>query len=272
MMNRPAAGISKRLDWLKLSRETTKKTMGKYTLLATGFGLVLILSLLHSGGPAVQGQVGGGVLEERRAAMVKEQIERRGIHDPQILEAMRATPRHRFVPQAVQDQAYGDYPLPIGWDQTISQPYIVALMVELLQAKGGEKVLEIGTGSGYHAAVMSQLVDEVYTIEIVEPLANRAEETLRTLGYDNVHVRVGDGYRGWTEQAPFDAIVLTAAPPVVPKPLLRQLKVGGRMILPLGKGTQDLVVITRTVDGFDRRTVAAVRFVPMTGEVQGDER
>jgi protein-L-isoaspartate(D-aspartate) O-methyltransferase len=230
----------------------------------------MIVPWLSLGNAEVSDQRVDQGAEERRTLMVEEQIEARGIRDARILEAMRTVPRHRFVPDALSDQAYGDYPLPIGWEQTISQPYIVALMCDLIGAQGGERILEIGTGSGYHAAVLSRLVREVYTIEIVEPLGRRADETLRSLGYDNVHVRLGDGYRGWPEAAPFDAIVLTAAPAEVPQPLLDQLKVGGRMILPLGRHTQDLVVITRTGEGFERRSVAAVRFVPMTGEAQGD--
>ncbi len=270
MMKKLLLGISARLGSLRSCRKTAETTMVIRTLAASGFGLLMILPLLPAGSAAKGAQPAGNNRMEQRVAMVKEQIEKRGIHDPRVLAAMRSVPRHRFVPTELKAQAYGDYPLPIGWEQTISQPYIVALMADLLEAKGDEKVLEIGTGSGYHAAVMAQLVKEVFTIEIVEPLGQRATETLRTLGIDNVHVRLGDGFGGWPEAAPFDAIVLTAAPPVTPKPLLQQLRMGGRMILPLGRGTQDLVVLTRTPTGFRKRIVTAVRFVPMTGIIQGE--
>jgi len=272
MMKALLMGISARLGSLRAGRDTTETTMVTRTLAASGFlGLLMILPWMLAGGTAEGVQSTENNRMEQRAAMVKEQIEKRGIHDPRVLAAMRSVPRHRFVPTDLEAQAYGDYPLPIGWEQTISQPYIVALMADLLEAKGDEKVLEIGTGSGYHAAVMAQLVKEVFTIEIVEPLGQRAAETLRKLGIDNVHVRVGDGFGGWPEAAPFDAIVLTAAPPVTPKPLLQQLRMGGRMILPLGRGTQDLVVLTRTPTGFKKRIVTAVRFVPMTGIIQGED-
>lgn len=272
MMKPLQMGISARLGSLRAGRDTTETFMVIRTLAASGFlSLLMILPLVPAGSAAEGDPTTDNNRMEQRAAMVKEQIEKRGIHDPRVLEAMRSVPRHRFVPTDLEAQAYGDYPLPIGWEQTISQPYIVALMADLLEAKGDERVLEIGTGSGYHAAVMAQLVKEVFTIEIVEPLGQRAAETLRTLGIDNVHVRVGDGFGGWPEAAPFDAIVLTAAPPVTPKPLLQQLRMGGRMILPLGRGTQDLVVLTRTPTGFKKRIVTAVRFVPMTGIIQGED-
>ena len=270
MMRTLLLGISAGFGSLTWSRETTEKTMVIRILAASGLSLLMLFPLLPLSGAARVGQQPEKDHMEQRAAMVEEQIERRGIRDPRILAAMRSVPRHRFVPAELEAQAYGDFPLPIGWEQTISQPYIVALMADLLEARGDEKVLEIGTGSGYHAAIMAQLVREVFTIEIVEPLGRRAADTLRTLGIDNVHVRVGDGYGGWPEAAPFDAIVLTAAPPVTPKPLLKQLRMGGRMILPLGLGTQDLVVFTRTSTGLQKRTITAVRFVPMTGIVQGE--
>jgi len=178
-------------------------------------------------------------------------------------------PRHRFVPSAYQARAYTDHPLPIGRNQTISQPYIVARMTELLDLTPSSRVLEIGTGSGYHAAVLAQVAREVYTIEIVEDLGREARERLASLGYRNVHVRIGDGYRGWPEEAPFDAIILTAAPAELPQPLLDQLKVGGKMVLPQGSGEiQDLLVITRTEGSLERQRIAAVRFVPMTGEAE----
>ncbi|MBN2576478.1 MAG: protein-L-isoaspartate(D-aspartate) O-methyltransferase [Deltaproteobacteria bacterium] len=203
-----------------------------------------------------------------RAEMVTSQIAARGVVDRAVLAAMRKVPRHEFVPANVADLAYADRPLPIGERQTISQPYIVALMSELAALKPGARVLEIGTGSGYQAAVLSELGALVYTIEIVAPLAERAAATLGRLGYAEVRTRVGDGYRGWPEAAPFDAIVVTAAPPAVPAPLKEQLKIGGRLVLPVGTYEQDLRVITRTAQGYDERDVIPVLFVPMTGEAQ----
>ena len=204
-----------------------------------------------------------------RRRMVEEQIRRRGIKDPKVLAAVEQVPRHRFVPGELRAEAYSDRPLPIGYKQTISQPYIVALMTSLLGIKPGARVLEIGTGSGYQAAVLSRIAGDVYTIEIVSPLAERARRTLSELGYDNVHVRTGDGYKGWPNRAPFDAILVTAAPPIVPEPLLAQLKVGGRLVLPVGSYFQNLTVYTKRPDGsFEKENVLPVRFVPMTGEVQ----
>jgi protein-L-isoaspartate(D-aspartate) O-methyltransferase len=190
----------------------------------------------------------------------------RASFSPQVLNAMAAVPRHRFVPPAWQTQAYADRPLPIGHGQTISQPFIVALMTELLDLKGGERVLEIGTGSGYQAAVLAELAREVYTIEIVDPLGRQAADALKALGYRNVEVRVGDGYRGWPERAPFDAIIVTAAPPAIPQALIDQLRPGGRMVVPVGRQfeTQVLTVIEKRADGsIARRPVLPVRFVPM---------
>jgi protein-L-isoaspartate(D-aspartate) O-methyltransferase len=182
---------------------------------------------------------------------------------------MRRVPRHEFVPEPVRARAYADYPLPIGLDQTISQPYIVALMTELLQVKPGHRVLEIGTGSGYQAAVLAELGAEVYTIEIVEALAATARETLDRLGYRQVHARAGDGYQGWPDAAPFDRIIVTAAPPKVPQPLIDQLKPDGRLVVPEGRGDQDLVLYRKTSDGkLKRESVLPVRFVPMTGQAQ----
>ncbi len=203
-----------------------------------------------------------------REAMVREQIERRGVRDARVLAAMRRVPRHELVPADVRPLAYEDRPLPIGWGQTISQPYVVAAMSEALGLRGDETVLEVGTGSGYQAAVLAEICGAVYSIEIVEPLAERARADLARLGYGNVHVRHGDGYRGWPEQAPFDAIVVTAAPDHVPPALVEQLAVGGRMVLPVGRGIQDLVRLTRTPEGVRRETLMGVRFVPMTGEAQ----
>ena len=200
--------------------------------------------------------------------MIEEQIKARGVSQPEVLAAMEEVPRHRFVPEGYRDEAYADHPLPIGSGQTISQPYIVALMTELLELDGDDRVLEIGTGSGYHAAVLSRVAGEVYTIEILDGLGHRARGVLEDLDYENVEVRIGDGYRGWPEKAPFDGIILTAAPPKIPEPLLEQLKVGGKLVVPVGAFVQDLKVVTRTEDGYETRNVAPVRFVPMTGEVQ----
>ena len=200
--------------------------------------------------------------------MVREQIESRGVRDPLTLAAMRKVPRHRFVPEAVAGEAYGDRPLPIGYEQTISQPYIVAFMTEALGLRGGEKVLEVGTGSGYQAAVLAEIAREVYTIEIVAPLAERARADLARLGYPNVRVRAGDGYKGWPEAAPFDAIIVTAAAPRLPEPLLEQLKDGGRLVIPVGEADQQLMIVTRTGKTFIRENVLPVRFVPMTGEIR----
>lgn len=203
--------------------------------------------------------------------MVEEQIAGRGVENAAVLDALRQVPRHLFIPENVRDQAYEDHPLPIGEGQTISQPYIVALMTQLADLGPDDKVLEIGTGSGYQAAVLSRLAREVYSIEILEPLGRRAAGILQRLGYDNVHVRVGDGYGGWPEEAPFDAILVTAAAPdQPPPPLEEQLKVGGRMVIPVGKYFQDLVVLTRTQKGKVSRSVIPVRFVPMTGEIEND--
>jgi protein-L-isoaspartate(D-aspartate) O-methyltransferase len=203
-----------------------------------------------------------------RRRMVEEQIRWRGIADRELLSVMEGVPRHLFVPEDERPLAYADHPLPIGAGQTISQPYVVALMTSLLGLDREDKVLEIGTGSGYQAAVLARLARDVYTIEIVPELAENARRTLAALGYANVHVKTGDGYRGWPEAAPFDAIILTAAPAAVPDPLLAQLKTGGKMVLPLGKDFQDLVVLTKTATGVERQVVAPVRFVPMTGEAE----
>jgi protein-L-isoaspartate(D-aspartate) O-methyltransferase len=207
----------------------------------------------------------------RRQAMVKQQLEKRGIRDQSVLAAMNKVPRHRFVPAMIRGLAYGDGPLPIGQGQTISQPYIVALMTELIEPKKSMRVLEIGTGSGYQAAVLSECVAEVYTIEVVPELGRGATALLRELGYRNVHVKIGDGYAGWPDHAPFDAILLTAAPPRrIPQPLLDQLKVGGRLVAPVGGEEQDLVRIRRTEKGYDRQVIAPVRFVPMTGKAENE--
>ena len=203
-----------------------------------------------------------------RERMVQTQIVRRGMKDPLTIAAMKAVPRHLFVPESLRKQAYADHPLPIGLNQTISQPYIVAYMTEALALRGGEKVLEIGTGSGYQAAVLAEIADSVFSIEILKPLADRASEQLSALGYKNVHVRCGDGYQGWPEHAPFDAIIVTAAPDHIPQPLKDQLKIGGRLIIPVGARYQELLLITRTEQRFEEKRLLPVRFVPMTGEAQ----
>ena len=198
-------------------------------------------------------------LEERRT-MIQEQIEARGLHDPDVLKAMAAVQRHLYVPAPLRDRAYEDRPLPIGFDQTISQPYIVALMSSLLDVSPGQKVLEIGTGSGYQAAVLAEMGAQVYTIELICELAERALADLIATGYDAVHVRCGDGYQGWPEEAPFDRIMVTAAPPEIPPALLEQLSPEGKMVLPVGREEQTLQVVTQ--DG-QIEEIIPVRFVPM---------
>jgi protein-L-isoaspartate(D-aspartate) O-methyltransferase len=207
--------------------------------------------------------------QAERERMVREQIEARGISRPDVLRAFRSIPRHLFVPELLRPQAYQDRPLLIGSGQTISQPYIVALMTELLEPSKQQKVLEIGTGSGYQAAVLAALVGHVFTIEIVPELAQSAAVVLKSLGVRNVTVRCGDGYQGWTEEAPFDRIILTAAPPEIPQALVDQLRPGGRMVAPVGGSTfaQSLVVVNKLADGSVRkRSVIPVAFVPMVRE------
>lgn len=198
--------------------------------------------------------------------MVRDQIASRGIRSEAVLNAMRVTPRHSFMPRNVQSQAYDDYPVPIGYEQTISQPYIVAFMTEMLDPRNPHRVLEIGTGSGYQAAILSVLAKEVYTIEIVAQLAASATGTLKRLGYRNVFVREGDGYNGWPEKAPFDRIILTAAPPELPQTLVNQLKPGGRLLAPVGRSVldQQIMLVEKAADGkVTTRSVLPVRFVPM---------
>lgn len=215
--------------------------------------------------PAAPPPVAESVWAEARSRMVRDQIVARGIADPRVLEAMARVPRHEFVPAAQRGEAYEDWPLPIGYGQTISQPYIVAFMTAAVDPKPGDRVLEIGTGSGYQAAVLADLVAEVYTVEIVEPLAQRAEADLKRLGYANVKVRAGDGYQGWPEAAPFDAVLVTCAPEAVPPALVGQLREGGRMIIPVGSqwGAQELYLLRKTATGMKRQGVLPVRFVPM---------
>ena len=215
------------------------------------------------------GDVGGG-FELPRGRMVAEQLERRGIRDPRVLRAVSKIPRHLFVEEALVGRAYGDHPLPIAEGQTISQPYVVALMTEAVRLKPTDRVLEIGTGSGYQAAVLAELVQAVYSIEIRKPLADMAGKRLRELGYRNAEVKHADGYIGWPEHAPFDAIIITAAANHIPPPLIRQLKEGGRLILPLGSTTfsQTLTLVTKKRGELTVEELGAVAFVPMTGEAQ----
>lgn len=202
--------------------------------------------------------------EVLRRRMVQEQIEARGVTDPAVLDAMRSVPRHRFAPDHAPRLTYTDRPLPIGHEQTISQPYIVARMTALVRPDASDRVLEIGTGSGYQAAVLSEIVDSVYTVEIIPRLAETARERLRRLGYDNLVVRTGDGFKGWPARAPFDVIVVTAAPERIPPPLKTQLADGGRMIVPVGPSgrTQQLTLVTKTDGTISTRELAPVRFVP----------
>jgi protein-L-isoaspartate(D-aspartate) O-methyltransferase len=227
--------------------------------------------LLLSGCGLAEGAGNGGSrsLVQARNAMVERQLAARDIRDERVLEAMRKVRRHRYAPDLEPARAYEDRPHSIGEGQTISQPYIVALMSQLAEVEPPCKVLEVGTGSGYQAAVLAEMGCTVYTIEIVEPLARRARRILESEGYGGrVRTRVGDGYRGWPEQAPFDAVVVTAAAPRVPRPLLEQLREGGRLVIPVGEGWQMLEVHRRTKAGFELEKITSVRFVPMTGEVR----
>jgi protein-L-isoaspartate(D-aspartate) O-methyltransferase len=212
----------------------------------------------------------GDVFEKRRLQMVKTDIEGRGIRDPKVLAAMRKIPRHLYVDPFYKNSAYGDFPLPIGEGQTISQPYVVALMTEALRLKPTDRVLEIGTGSGYQAAVLAEIVKEVYTIEIKGPLAKQAENRLKGMGYENIRVRHADGYFGWPEHAPFDAIIITASANHIAPPLIKQLKEGGRLIIPLGSTTyyQILTLVTKKKKGLELLQMGSVAFVPMTGKIR----
>ncbi|HPW19037.1 MAG TPA: protein-L-isoaspartate(D-aspartate) O-methyltransferase [Candidatus Aminicenantes bacterium] len=200
---------------------------------------------------------------EERRLMVETQIRARGVRDERVLGVMGKVPRHLFVPESLRRSAYADEPLPIGEGQTISQPYIVAYMTESLALEGGEKVLEIGTGSGYQTAVLAEIAGTVFTVEIVETLARRARTVLDGLGYANIHYRVGDGTAGWPEEAPFDAVIVTAAAATLPKALEDQLALGGRMIAPVGAGAQELVLVRRERTGIRRESLLSVRFVPL---------
>lgn len=226
--------------------------------------LILIVAACGPGAAGLQRDARDWEAERRR--MVNEQLRARDISSPRVLEAMLDVPRHLFVPEAVRDRSYGDYPLPIDLEQTISQPYIVAFMTQALEVERGHRVLEIGTGSGYQAAVLAELAGQVYTIEILAPLADRARRTLADLGYRNVNVRAGNGYLGWPEHAPYDRIMVTAAPDEVPPALVEQLKVGGLMAIPVGRGDQVLRILRRTANGTQTLRTLPVRFVPMTGK------
>ncbi len=228
-------------------------------------GVWFIVSGCENGNQAMT-QGNNHTRQVERDWMVDTQLVAGGVSDQAVLAAMRRVPRHRFMPDSDSEDAYGDFPLPIGYEQTISQPFIVAYMTQALNLKPDEKVLEIGTGSGYQAAILAELVAKVFTIEIVEPLAERAKATLAKLGYSNVIVRTGDGYQGWAEDSPFDAIILTAAPNHIPKPLLEQLAMGGRLIVPVGDYPQRLLLIRRTVEGYQETELLPVAFVPMTGQ------
>jgi protein-L-isoaspartate(D-aspartate) O-methyltransferase len=224
------------------------------------FCLLFSASIAHS----------GDVFEKRRLEMVKTDIEGRGIRDSKVLAAMRKIPRHLYVDSFYKNSAYGDFPLPIGEGQTISQPYVVALMTEALRLKPTDRVLEIGTGSGYQAAVLAEIVREVYTIEIKGPLAKQAENRLKRMGYENIRVRHADGYFGWPEHAPFDAIIITASANHIALPLIKQLKEGGRLIIPLGSTTyyQILTLVTKKKKGLELFQMGSVAFVPMTGKIR----
>lgn len=205
--------------------------------------------------------------QKARDRMVETQLMGRGIRNPRVLDAMRRVPRHLFVEEALKEQAYSDYPLPIGEKQTISQPYIVALMSEALDLRGDEKVLEIGTGSGYQAAILAELAERVFSIERFPPLAYRANQTLQKLGYQNILVRVADGSLGWPDEAPFDGIMATAGTPRIPQPLVDQLRVGGRLVLPVGdRLSQELILVERTPEGIHKTNLGGVRFVDLIGK------
>jgi protein-L-isoaspartate(D-aspartate) O-methyltransferase len=205
---------------------------------------------------------------DARKEMIRTQIVERGIRDPRLLAALDKVERHRFVEEDVRHVAYVDYPLPIEADQTISQPYIVALMTELLDLDGDEKVLEVGTGSGYQAAILAELAEHVFTIEIIDTLGKTADQLLKELGYTNVSVRIGDGFRGWPEEAPFDGIIVTCAPAEIPPPLLEQLAEGGRLVIPVGTYWQELKLVTKIKGELTTTSITPVRFVPMTGEAE----
>jgi protein-L-isoaspartate(D-aspartate) O-methyltransferase len=233
------------------------KALKKYIIFSLG---IMVIGCVQS-----QPQVDR--FKELRENMVRTQIVARGITDKDVIEAMKKVERHLFVPEVYIQQAYGDHPLPIGYGQTISQPFIVAFMTEILKLDKSSKVLEVGTGSGYQAAILAEICDSVYTVEIVEELGNRAKQLFKELGYNNIKVKIGDGYEGWDKYSPYDAIIVTCAPTHVPEPLEDQLKEGGRMIIPVGeKYIQELVLLTKKNDTLRQSSVLDVRFVPMVDE------
>jgi protein-L-isoaspartate(D-aspartate) O-methyltransferase len=226
-----------------------------------------LLLLLFLGANCQPKEISAPEFATERERMVQTQVALRGLTDPRLLAAMRKVPREQFVPAALRGRSYSDSPLPIGYEQTISQPFVVAFMTEKLQLKSTDRVLEIGTGSGYQAAILGELAAEVYTMEIIEALGTSAAATLHRLGYKNVHVKVGDGYAGWPEHAPYDAVVVTCAPNQVPRALVEQTRNGGRIVIPVGPaGAQELYVLEKEHGQLKQRTVLPVRFVPMTGE------
>jgi len=244
--------------------------MAQRTIIKLKITLLVILSVFSLGFskyPAIENETNFAF---QRARMVKEQLVRRGIKDKKVLDVMVKIPRHLFVEDSLKNKAYGDHPLPIGEGQTISQPYVVALMTEALKLKPDDRVLEIGTGSGYQAAVLAEIVREVYTIEIRKRLVEKSEKLLNELGYKNIKVKYADGYFGWTEYAPFDAIIVTASANHIPPPLIKQLKEGGRLIIPLGSTVyyQTLTLVTKKGGELDVEQMAPVAFVPMVGEAQ----
>lgn len=229
---------------------------------------IFVLLLMTIGAGDSMAGCASGDYETQRHQMVAQQIMGRGIHDAAVLSAMRAVPRHCFVPAKLQAQAYRDGPLPIGHDQTISQPYIVAKMSELLELKAGQRVLEVGTGSGYQAAILAQMGVSVYSIEILEPLGLQARKVLKTLAYPRIETRIGDGYKGWPQHAPFDGIIVTCAPSHIPEPLQVQLAEGGRMVIPVGEsgGPQRLYLLRKVNGRIKQEKIFKVRFVPMVDE------
>lgn len=250
---------------------------GRGLIIVSVIGLTAIGCSLRTGELPADDQIAAGGIalseeskfEQQRAAMVQRQLRGRDISDERVLRAMAKVPRHQFVPESMRGVAYQDGPLPIGQRQTISQPYIVALMTQLARPKPQSRVLDVGTGSGYQAAVLAEIVDYVYSIEIVESLADQARDRLAELGYENIEVRAGDGYQGWLEHAPFDLIIVAAAPDHIPQPLIDQLAPGGRLVIPVGRYSQNLTVVEKKKDGtITKETVAPVAFVPMTGQAQ----
>ncbi len=251
------------------SGDGTRPNPGRSRLPWKQLAALLAGALLWQASAAATAQV--DPFTDQRDRMVEHQVRKRGIEEPAILEAMREVPRHLFLPEDKRSQAYEDVPVVFAPGQTLSQAFLSAQMISLLNLAGGDKVLEIGTGSGYDAAVLSRVAGEVYTIEIDESLGDKARQTLADLGYGNVRVKIGDGYRGWSEEAPFDAILITAGAQRIPEPLYEQLKVGGKMVVAVGDFVQSLQVITKTVDGRETRKISPVVLVPMEGEVTKDE-